>query len=252
MRLVVRIGVGLVGLLCVTVITMSTFKVRSGAGLKQGTDIQLPVQVKQLPAEGAFVPVELLCGMASATTPNRLNGFSCDLKNHTGKNIVAANIVYSIVLEEGGQEVKDTRFHTIVTTIDPDFLEKTKSITPGGTSVIRPAGSFTYDNSIVKGVEAYIDYIEFEDDTSLGPNENGSQFIKDFREGASKYKKWLAGKYKKDSIDEAIQLLGNDQSLPETMFDNTHQEFGAKYYRRRLRKMYKTGGRAEVQKHLSK
>lgn len=251
MRLMIRAGVGLVVLLCVAAITAVGFRVLTGPAVKQETEIQLPVKVKQLPAEGTLIPVELMCGTASVTTPNRLNEFLCTLKNNTGKNIAGANVAYSVVLEQGGKESKETRFHTLVTSIDPDFIEITKSILPGGTSVIRPAGSFTYEDSIIKGVEAYIDYIEFDDSTGLGPNEQGSKFFKDFRDGASKYKKWLAGKSRKESLNAAIQLLQGEMSVTELEFNNPHQEYGAKFYRRRLRKMYETRGRAEIQKHLS-
>jgi hypothetical protein len=252
MRSMRKASAGLVALLAVAVIAATTFRALSDTGLTQGTEIHLPVEAKQIQVGDGGIPVELLCGTASVTTPNRLNEFICTLKNNTGKNIVGANVAYSIVFAQNGKEFKDTRFHTLVTSIDPDFYEKTKSILPGGASVIRPAGAITYEGAVIKGVEVYIDYIEFEDNTSLGPNENGSQYIKDFRDGASKLKKWLAEKYKKESIDAAIRVLQGNQPLPELGFSNIHQEYGAKFYRRRLRKMYETRGRAEVQKHLSK
>lgn len=249
MRLMSRAGVGLVAL-CAAVLMITTFKGQGRVSVNQ-EDVQLPVTVKQLQAKGGVVPVELLCGPASVTTPNRLNHFSCDLKNNAGRNITGANVAYSIVTEQGGKEFKDTRFHTLVTSIDPDFYERTKSLLPGEIILIRPPGSFTYEDAAIKGVEIHVDYVEFEDNTSLGPNENGSQYIQEFRAGASKLKKWLAEKSRKESLDAAIQVLEGAQPLAGPEFGSVHQEYGAKYYRRRLKKMYETRGRAAVQKHLS-
>lgn len=252
MRLKMKVGLGLLVLLCVTALTTTSFKATSSADLQQETDILLPVTIKQLKAEDSVIAVELSCEAASVTTPNRLNGFVCNLKNNTSKNITGACVGYAIVFRQGDKEFRDTRFHTLVTSIDPDFDETTKSIVPGGVSTVRPAGVLTYENSNIRGVEVYVDYIEFEDGTSLGVNENGARFINDFRDGASKYKSWLAGKYKKGGSNSIIELLANNQPLPELEFKNPHQEYGAKFYRRRLLKMYKTRGLTDVQKHLAK
>jgi hypothetical protein len=232
-------------------ITTATSTVRIEPGLKQETDVELPVKTEQLQAEGGIAPVVLSCGTAGVTASNRLNGFSCTLVNNTGKVIVAANLSYSIVYEQDGKESRDTRFHTLVTSIHPDFYDKAKSIPPGGTSVINSV-SLTYEDSKIKEVGIYIDYVEFEDGTGLGPNQNGSRFIKDFRDGASKYKKLLAEKYQEKSIDAAIELLQSDNPLPESEFKSSYQEQGASFYRRRLRKINETRGRAEVQKYLAK
>jgi hypothetical protein len=252
MRLMMRVGGGLIVLLCVAVITATSFRARNVTDLKQRGDVQLPVKAQQIQSEGEVTPVELWCGTVSVTTSSTLNDLSCTLKNNTDRNIVGANLAYSIVYEQAGKELKDTRFHTLVTSIQPDFYEKAKSISSGGVLVIKLFGSLTYENSIIKGVELYIDYIEFEDGTSLGPNENGSRIIKDFRDGASEYKNWLTEKYKSKSMDELIQLLQSDQPFPELKFKNSHQEQGAAFYRKRLRKILETRGRAEVEKHLSK
>lgn len=252
MRLALKVGLGLVVVtLGILAITTASSVVRSDPALEQETEIELPVGVEQLRPEDGMVPVALSCGTASITTPNRLNGFSCTLINNTSKVVVAANLSYSIIYEQGGKEAKDTRSHTLVTSIHPDFYDKAKSIPPGGTSVIQSV-SLTYEDSKIKGVEIHIDYVEFEDNTGLGPNENGSRFINDFRAGASKYKKLLAEKYKGESIEAAIDLLQSEHPLPKTEFKSPYEEQGASFYRRRLRKINETQGRAEVQKYLSK
>ena len=214
--------------------------------------LQLPITIKRLQPENNG-NVDLLCGTASVTPPNILNGFQCTLKNNTHKSITAANIIYSTVLEEAGQETRDSRNHILATYIHPDFHEKEKNILPGRSTSIRPAGVFTYHNAVIKGVEVYIDYVEFEDNTSMGPDEEGSRIINDFREGAVKYKSWLARESKQKSIETIIQSVQREEGLelPEIGLNNISQKEGARRYGIGLRKLYKKGGPTEVKRYLS-
>jgi hypothetical protein len=213
---------------------------------------QLPITIKQLQPENG-INVELQCGTASITPPNILNGFECILRNITHKSITAANIIYSTVLEEGGRETKDSRNQILLTYFHPDFYEKEKNIMPGGSNSLRPAGVFTYHNAVIKGIEVYIDYVEFEDGTSMGPDVEGSTLIKDFRAGALKYKGWLAKESKQKPIDTLIQSTPSDEELqrPEIGLNNVTQKEGARRYGIALRKLYKQRGPTEVQKYLS-
>jgi hypothetical protein len=197
--------------------------------------------------------VELLCGTASVTPPNILNGFECTLKNNTQKSVTAANIIYTTVLEEAGRETKDSRNQILLTNFHPDFYDKDKNIVPGATNLFRPAGVFTYHNAVIKGIEVYIDYVEFEDGTSMGPDVEGSKQIKDFRAGAVKFKSWLAKESKQKSIDTLIQSAQSDEELqkPEIGLNNITQKEGARRYGIALRKLYKHRGPTEVQKYLS-
>jgi hypothetical protein len=214
--------------------------------------LQLPITTKQLQPEND-VNVELLCGTASVTPPNILNGFQCTLKNNTPKSITAANIIYSTVLEEAGQQTRDSRNQILITNFHADFYEKEKNIMPAESISVGPAGVFTYHNAVVKGVEVYIDYVEFEDNTSMGPDEEGSQIINDFRAGAAKYKSWLARESKQKSIETIIQSVQRDEGLelPEIGLNNISQKEGARRYGIGLRKLYKKGGPTEVQRYLS-
>ena len=214
--------------------------------------LQLRINIKQLQPENNF-NVELLCGTASVTPPNVLNGFQCTLKNNTRKSITAANIIHSTVLEEGGQETRDSRNQILITNFHPDFYEKEKNIMPGRSFSVGPAGVFTYHNAVIKGIEVYIDYVEFEDSTSMGPDVEGSKLIKDFREGAVKYKSWLARESKQKSIETIIQSVQREKGLelPEIGLNNISQKEGARRYGIGLRKLYKQGGPTEVKRYLS-
>ncbi len=213
---------------------------------------QLPITVKQLQPDNNN-NVELLCGTASVTPPNILNGFECILRNNTQKSINAANIIYSTVLEEGSLETKDSRNQILLTNFHPDFYDKEKNIVPGGSNSLKPAGVFTYHNAVIKGIEVYIDYVEFEDGTSMGLDVEGSKLIKDFRAGAAKYKSWLSKESKQKSIDTLIQSAPSDEELQkaEIGLTNVTQKEGARRYGIALRKLYKQRGPTEVQKYLS-
>lgn len=253
MRFRTTIVIGLLLLLGVAAFATSALqRPTNGADQDSNQRLQLPITVKQL-QPGINNSVELVCGTASVTPPNILNGFECTLKNNTQKSITAANIIYSTVLEEAGKETRDSRNQILMTNFHPDFYEKEKNIMPGGTNTFRPAGVFTYHNAVIKGIEVYIDYVEFEDSTSMGPDVEGSKLIKDFRAGAVKYKSWLAQESKQKSIDTLIQSAHSDEELqrPEIGLNNITQKEGARRYGIALRKLYKQRGPTEVQKYLS-
>lgn len=253
MRFRTGVVVGLLLLLDVAAFaTRASHRFTKGADEQSNQALQLPITVKQLQPENNN-NVELLCGTASVTPPNILNGFECIFRNNTHKSITAANIIYSTVLEEAGRETKDARNQILLTNFHPDFYDKEKNIVPGGSNTFRPAGVFTYHNAVIKGIEVYIDYVEFEDSTSMGSDVEGSKLIKDFRAGAVKYKSWLAKESKQKSIDTLIQSAQSDEELqkPEIGLNNVTQKEGARRYGIALQKLYKQRGLTEVQKYLS-
>lgn len=251
MRFTTTIVIGLLLLFGVAAFASTALQSRTNEDRNQ-SGLQLPITVKQLEPENNN-NVELLCGTASVTPPNILNEFQCTLRNNTQKSITGANIIYSTVLEEAGRETKDSRNHILTTYIHPDFYAKEKNILPGASTSFRPAGVFTYYKAVIKGVEAYIDYVEFEDNTSMGPNEDGSRIINDLRTGAVKYKDWLAKESKQKSIDTLLRSPHSDEGLqlPEIGLNNIAQKEGARRYRIKLGKLYKNRGPAEVQRYLS-
>lgn len=256
MRLSILIStVVLLSLIGVSTLRGNRSAMQQNAPLKSANQtqagLQLPITIRQLQPENNG-NVELLCGTATVTPPNVLNGFECTLKNNTHTSITAANIIYSTVLEEGGLETKDSRNQILITNFHPDFYEKEKNIKPGRSISVGPAGVFTYHNAVIKGIEVYIDYVEFEDSTSMGSDVEGSKLINDFRAGAVKYKSWLAKESKQKSIDTLIQSTQSDEELQtEIGLNNITQKEGARRYGIALRKLYKQRGPTEVQKYLS-
>lgn len=254
MGVVKRVGLALSLVSFLAIIAATTFKASPGANpTAQGTEIQLPVVVYQMDAENGEMPVTLQCGAASVTTPDTLNGFFCTLINNTDKNIVAAIAAYTIEYEQRGRTYREVRSHLAATFVHPDFSKDAKPVPRGGGISIRPGGAFTFEDAVIKGVEVRVDYVEFSDGSSVGPNKKeGGEAVKALREGASRYKNWLVGKYRRESIDTVIRSLQADPPLAELGLTNEYLEQGANLYRKRLQKVERMRGQAEVQKYLSK
>lgn len=186
--------------------------------------------------------------------PNKLDGLSCVIKNNTTRNIAAATLAVSITVEKDGSETADTGYLTVETFLHPDFHEEHRNnlIRPGAEYPVRDA-PVSYDDAVVKGVMLRIDYVEFEDRTSSGPNTAGSRIISEMRAGAAKYKSWLRGKFDRGGGSaEAVVSAIESQSLPEDEIGITsgHQSEGAVLYRNYARRAYKAKGVDGLLKHF--
>ncbi|MFZ0747836.1 MAG: hypothetical protein WAM70_00655, partial [Pyrinomonadaceae bacterium] len=151
--------------------------------------------MKQLEARNGLIPVKLECENAHLASPDRLDNFSCLLRNNTNKAILAGSVSYSVVVESSGKVVGDAHFQTFDTVIHPDFYDASKSIQPAAARDIGPPGPMFYANSVIKELKIEIEYIEFDDKTTLGAPEKGSE-ITDIREGAARYRDWLFQRYR--------------------------------------------------------
>ena len=204
-------------------------------------------------ADGAIV-TDLRCGKVYLTTAGRIENLSCTLKNNTDKRILAANVEYSIILESAGKKFTDTRLHTLDAYIHPDFYEVNKAILPGGERIVESPGPMFYEDSTVKGIEVEVNYVEFEDKTTLGDSEKAARTIADIRSGAAKYKAWLSRKYTEHgkSAEALTHLLTQNLPGPGELVVTGQEEQGARAYRTRLRRIAETRGASEIHKYLNK
>jgi hypothetical protein len=177
------------------------------------------------------------------------------LLNNTDKDIIAASVIYSIVIDQNGTESKATYASTIDTIPHPDFAPTSRPIRPGTESGgVGPPGPTSYQGAIIKGVEISVDYVEFADGSRLGPDQQGSRIIGDMRRGADRYKNWLREEYGKSGQQpDAITQMLNSRALPsELKFASADEEQGARAYRNRLRRLSESKGEAEVRTLLRK
>lgn len=220
----------------------------------QQEDRFIPVVITdQLPAKDGVIPVYLSCGQARLSAPNRLEEFHCTLKNNTNLKVTAVNAIYSILIEQNGSTSKDTVNYTIERFVHADFSATNKLMAPSEETDIGPPGPISYKNDFIVGVEISIDYVEFENNTSLGPDKEGSRIIRAMRVGAQKYKSWLKVRYKTrgGSIAAVASDIETSQSLPaELQLTDFNEQQGAIAYRRRLEKLIQTSGPAEAKRLL--
>lgn len=215
-----------------------------------------PVVVRQLAPEGLAAPVELLRPDARLSAENQLEEYSCIVKNNTGKAIVAFSLAWNIITEVAGKESSARELQVNVSFTHPDVQEDNKSgaIAPGAESLADAGPTYFESNASVKRLGVSIDYVEFEDGTSLGPNLNGasSQQIDAVREGASRYKEWLGQMYEKSgrSPQVVLQQLQRETIPDDLNLSNPEMKQGAYAYRVRMLKLYNTKGPSAIQKIL--
>ena len=219
----------------------------------QQKDQFIPVVIsKQLEAKNGSIPADIRCGTARLSAPDQLEEFRCVLKNNTQANITAAHTLYTIVYEQDGSIYRDSFSSVAEAFVHKDFKGTNKLIGPGNDTSFGPPGPISYKNAVIKGVEITIDYVEFEDGSSLGPDKQGSRIVEAMRAGAERYKQWLKAQTRQsanyiDTISSAIETT----SLPsELRFTDVNEEQGANAYRNRLRKLYQNRGPVEVKKLL--
>jgi hypothetical protein len=216
----------------------------------------IAITTTQLPSSQGVVPVALQCQTVDYPKPREAKSLRCVVTNNTATSITAISIAYSITVEANDQESTDGGFMTLDALVHPDFHDSnfSKFIHPGADYVIQRGGPIE-SNIFVKEIKVNIDYVEFENGTSLGPNSRGSSVIAQMREGATQYKQWLLKEYvNRNRSITAIAPLLQDTSSPgaELKLDDGMQMLGAEEYRRNARNILSTrGGAAELQRQLA-
>lgn len=245
----------LVGLVAVASAALIAYK--PPVPLQQERQRKLPVSVTQLPLEDGAFPVEVRCEEAPSSLPNQLDGFSCLVINNTRKKISAFAVVYSVAVEDAAGTERESNLLTSDFAIHPDVTEAKhqKLFSPGEARRVGPPGPVTFESGTVSGVELHLDYVVFEDKTSIGPNTQGSKMVGSMRDGAAKYKAWLVQQYKRGGKNEqTIADMLDVSDLPKELDfgGDADAREGAQFYRRVLLSIYTSKGAAELRHYLSK
>lgn len=114
------------------------------------------------------------------------------------------------------------------------------------------AGPLSFDERVViKEIILSLEYASYDDQTAYGAGGEGERRITAMREGARRYKNWLAQEYSRagkslTAIFPTLQTPG----IPEALKLNADQTMGADRYRLNLLKTFKTKGAADVENYL--
>lgn len=231
-----------------SLLCLSLWMVTLSIANTQQNEQSIPLKITaQLAPVNNVIPAEIQCGAALVNIAGELN-FNCKLKNNSGKNITAAGIISSVVIEKDGVETAKED-----STVFVGFDGFDKGVAPGAEISLGPPGPSSYNDFTIKRVEISIDYVEFENDIIFGRDSKGSQVVKDIREGAARYKNWVKARYEyhRKSVKSIAPLVKDGELLPSDLrLLNHNQEFGAKIYRKKLKKKLDAGDDAEVEKLL--
>ena len=217
------------------------------------------ISAVQLSLEKGVIPVEIQQQRVSYTWSNAVHDYFFTVKNNTNKNIAAFSVDITISGTVNGKELSNTVTSTFDSIPHLDIREAhhMRPVLPGEGRDFDSTGmgiAPTQDDVVVGRITVRIDYVEFEDKTSLGLDEHGSRIINLMRDGAAKYKAWLVHEYvqRGKSINIIAPLLREELLPSELGLQDMHQRQGAKTYRNHMLDVYDTHGRAELDKYLNR
>ena len=208
------------------------------------------VVIDQPPAKGGVLPLEIIQPAVVSSAPNKLDDFSYILRNNSVKAVKAVAVVETINYEDGGKTYAHCFYSTMDTAFHSDFAAK--PLLPGNQMTMESAGPSSFDGGVViKEITLSLDYALYDDQTTYGSGGQGERLIKEVREGAQRYKDWLAQQYSRAgnslaTILPTIQAPG----IPEALKLDSDQTMGAQRYRLTLLKAFRTKGAADVEGHL--
>lgn len=214
------------------------------------------VEVVQLPVQNDVIPVELKQVEASLAGASELANLSFIVKNNTSKDIAAFSVALSLVLEKGDSTSLDQNFITSDTLVHPDIREihHLQPFSPGQEKKLDASPISFLGGSMIKSIRLNLDYVEFENKSTLGPNKNGARIITLQREGAFRYKNWLVSRYMQDakSVESVVALLQAKQIPDDIQGGGMHLKQGANIYRKHLLDGYDLHGAKDLEKYLNR
>ena len=219
-------------------------------GLQSRDPAAIKVVINQPPAKDGVVPIEIIQPTVFSSAPNKLDDFTYTLRNNSNRPIKAVAVVRTLNYEEGGKVYAHSVYSTMDTAFHADFGGK--PFLPGSQMPMESAGPLSFDDGvIIKEITLTLEYASYDDQTAYGAGGEGERRIKGMREGARRYKSWLAQEYSRAGKSLATILPTiQASSIPEALRLDSDQTMGADRYRLNLLKTFKTKGAADVENFL--
>jgi hypothetical protein len=211
---------------------------------------KIKVVVNSLPSKDGVPPIEIVQPMVVSSAPNMLDDLTYTLRNNSGKPVIALAVTRTITYEEDGKVYG----HSVYTTLDAAFHPDIggKPFLPGTQMPMEAAGPVGFETGvIIKEITLTIDYVAYADQSVDGSGGEGEHRIKAMREGARRYKAWLAQEYSRagKSLATIIPEI-QTPSIPDSLKLDSDQKMGADRYRLQLLNTLQKKGAAEVETYL--
>jgi len=222
----------------------------TSTGLRSREQTNIKIVVNQLPPTDGVVPLEIIQPTFVSSAPNKLDDFRYILRNNSGKAVIAAAVIRSITYEEGGKDYADSVYSTMDGAFHPDMGGK--PFVAWNQMPMESAGPVSFnDGVIIKEITLTIDYVSYADQTANGSGGEGERRINAMREGAQRYKSWLAQEYSRagKSLASILPLIQTPR-IPDELKLNLDQTMGADRYRLHLLSTLQKRGAADVETYL--
>lgn len=230
----------------------NTTKTQNKVTDKQTDETILPIKITQLPSQQNIIPIQLECNNARLPIPNTLEDVSCILTNNTDKSITAVVVGYKIFSETAAGEKEKKPFSitgaiTTETLIHTSLREQRKEnfIQPKETTTVTLLPTAFDEGYLISEMTMWVDFVEFEDDSTIGAANNGARTVAEIRDGATRYKNWLVKNLKESNSDSAIlEVLQkkHPKQIAELEKLSANQIEGANVFRKFAERTFSTKG----------
>ena len=222
----------------------------TSTGLQSREQANIKVVINQLPPRDGVVPLEIIQPTIVSSAPNKLDDLRYILRNNSGKAVIAAAVIRTITYEEGGKNYADSVYSTMDGAFHPDLAAK--PFVAWNQMPMEAPGPVSFGESvIIKEITLTVDYASYADQTADGSGGEGERRINAMREGARRYKSWLAQQYSRagKSLASILPLIQAPR-IPEELKLNLDQTMGADRYRLHLLSTFQKKGAADVESYL--
>lgn len=228
------------------------FAWQRSTGFQSRDAAAIKVVINQPPTKDGVVPIEIIQPTIVSSASNKLDNLTYTLRNNSGKAVIAVALVKTISYEERGTMYEQSRYSTVDAGFHSDVGGK--PFLPGSQMSMESAGPLSFNEGVViKEITLTVEYVLYADQTAYGSGGEGERRINAMREGARRYKGWLAQQYSRAGKSLATILpVIETQSIPEELKLDLDQTMGADRYRLQLLKTFKTKGAADVENYLNR
>lgn len=256
MKIKTSIAVGLT-IILISVISILLIPESKAQRNQDFVQTEIPTYVEQLKVSRGKIPVTLKCDDAELESSYKLEKLNCYATNNTDKSIMSLVMTYRLSMERDGKPESFSNAVTIEILLEPSLYEINKKyfIFPGSNNPINVLPTAFEESVVIKEVNVQIDYVEFDDYSTINENGEGADLVKEFRVGFAKYKDWFAEEFKNSEQSETkLKQLFQDVKLAKekNLVDiNSKQFTGANIFQKFIRRIYTTEGVMGVKKVLS-